>query len=170
MKRILLTVLAVFTFVGLQAREDFEKLPVIENDYLLEVLESHQFVQSNMTEREYLITAFMIANQKRFHTVDMLRIKENLSKMSEQELLVLNGTDFKDPTVSIILSVLVGGLGVDRFYIGDVGLGVAKLLTGGGLGVWWLVDLFLIQKKTKNNNAEDYAETVMINQIATEAE
>ena len=90
--------------------------------------------------------------------------------MSDQELLVLNGTDFKDPTVSIILSVLVGGLGVDRFYIGDVGLGVAKLLTGGGLGVWWLVDLFLIQKKTKNNNAEDYAETVMINQIATEAE
>ena len=88
--------------------------------------------------------------------------------MTNQELLLLNGTDFKDPTISIILSVLVGGLGVDRFYIGDVGLGVAKLITGGGLGIWWLVDLFLIQKKTKDNNAEDYTETVMINQIATE--
>lgn len=88
--------------------------------------------------------------------------------MSNQELLLLNGTDFKDPTISIVLSVLVGGLGVDRFYIGDVGLGVAKLLTCGGLGIWWLVDLFLIQKKTKDNNAEDYTETVMINQIATE--
>jgi TM2 domain-containing membrane protein YozV len=98
----------------------------------------------------------------------MLRIRENLSKMTNQELLLLNGTDFKDPTISIILSVLVGGLGVDRFYIGDVGIGVAKLLTGGGLGIWWLVDLFLIQKKTKDNNAEDYSETMMINQIATE--
>lgn len=168
MKRILLTLLAALAFTSLQAREDFEKLPVIENDYLMEVLEAHQFVQSNMTERDYLITAFMTANQKRFHTVDMLRIRQNLENMSNQELLILNGTDFKDPTVSIILSVLVGGLGVDRFYIGDVGLGVAKLITGGGLGVWWLVDLFLIQKKTKDNNAEDYTETVMINQIATE--
>ena len=168
MKRILLTLLAVFAFTGLQARDDFEKLPVIENDYLLEVLEAHQFVQSSMTERDYLITAFMTANQKRFHTADMLRIRENLTKMSNQGLLVLNGTDFRDPTISLILSVLVGGLGVDRFYIGDVGLGVAKLLTGGGLGVWWLVDLFLIQNKTKDNNAEDYSETVMINQIATE--
>jgi hypothetical protein len=87
----------------------------------------------------------------------------DFSKMSDQELLVLNGTDFKDPTVSIILSVLVGGLGVDRFYIGDVGLGVAKLLTGGGLGVWWLVDLFIIQKKTKKNNSEDLNETMMLN-------
>ena len=168
MKRIILTLLAVFAFTGHQAREDFEKLPVIENDYLLEVLEAHQLVQRSMTERDYLITAFITAYQKRFHTVDMLRIRENLSKMTNQELLLLNGTDFKDPTISNILTVLVGGLGVDRFYIGDVGIGVAKLLTGGGLGIWWLVDLFLIQKKTKDNNAEDYSETMMINQIATE--
>ena len=55
------------------------------------------------------------------------------------------------------------GLGVDRFYIGDIGAGVGKLLTGGGLGVWWLVDLFVIQKKTKKNNSEDLNETMMLN-------
>jgi TM2 domain-containing membrane protein YozV len=43
-----------------------------------------------------------------------------------------------------ILSLLLGSLGIDRFYLGYVGLGVAKLLTGGGLGIWWLVDLILI--------------------------
>lgn len=168
MKRMLLTVLAALTFVGLQAREDNERLPVIENDYLQSVLEAQQFLQSNMSERDFLITSFLTANQKRFHNVDMLRIRKNLENMTDQELLLLNGTDFKDPTISIILSVLVGGLGVDRFYIGDVGLGVAKLLTGGGLGIWWIIDMFLIQKKTKDNNAEDYSETVMINQIAAE--
>lgn len=168
MKRILLTLIAVCAFVGLQAKEDFEKLPIIENTYLQEVLEAHQFVIGSMTQRDYLITAFITENQKRFHTVDMLQIRENLSNLTDQQLLILNGTDFKDPTISLILSVLVGGLGVDRFYIGDVGLGVAKLITCGGLGVWWIVDLFLIQKKTKDNNAEDYSETMMVNQVATE--
>lgn len=58
----------------------------------------------------------------------------------------------KDPTIAIILSVLAGTLGVDRFYIGDVGLGVVKLLTCGGLYVWWIIDIFLIMDKTKEYN------------------
>lgn len=45
--------------------------------------------------------------------------------------------------VAIVLSVHVGWLGVDRFYVGHVGLGVLKLLTCGGVGVWWLVDIVL---------------------------
>lgn len=61
---------------------------------------------------------------------------------------------FKDPTIALILSVIVGSLGIDRFYIGDVGLGVGKLLTCGGAYIWWLVDLFMIQDATKRKNME----------------
>ena len=61
---------------------------------------------------------------------------------------------FKDPTLALILSVLVGSLGVDRFYIGDIGLGVGKLLTCGGAYIWWLIDLFMIQDATKRKNME----------------
>jgi TM2 domain-containing membrane protein YozV len=43
-----------------------------------------------------------------------------------------------------LLSLLLGGLGVDRFYLGKVGTGLAKLFTLGGLGVWALIDLILI--------------------------
>lgn len=58
----------------------------------------------------------------------------------------------KDPTISIILSIIVGSWGIDRIYIGDVGLGIIKLLTCGGCGIWLLIDLFLIMDATKRKN------------------
>lgn len=50
----------------------------------------------------------------------------------------------KDKTTAIILSALVGGLGVDRFYLGYTGMGVLKLLTGGVFGVMWIIDIINI--------------------------
>ena len=43
-----------------------------------------------------------------------------------------------------LLSWFFGTLGIDRFYLGHVGLGVAKLLTFGGCGIWAFVDLVLV--------------------------
>lgn len=43
-----------------------------------------------------------------------------------------------------LLSLLLGVFGADRFYLGKIGTAVAKLLTLGGVGVWWLVDLILV--------------------------
>ena len=47
----------------------------------------------------------------------------------------------KSKTTALILSILVGGLGVDRFYLGYTGMGVLKLLTGGCFGVLWIIDI-----------------------------
>lgn len=43
-----------------------------------------------------------------------------------------------------LLSLLLGGLGIDRFYLGKVGTGILKLITLGGLGLWALIDLVII--------------------------
>ncbi len=50
----------------------------------------------------------------------------------------------KDWLITLILSILVGGLGIDRFYTGSILLGVLKLVTLGGLGLWWLIDLIML--------------------------
>ncbi len=46
--------------------------------------------------------------------------------------------------VALLLSVLAGTLGVDRMYLGQIGLGILKLLTCGGMGIWALIDIILI--------------------------
>ncbi len=50
----------------------------------------------------------------------------------------------KEWMMALILSVLLGSLGVDRFYMGYIGLGILKLVTCGGLGIWALIDIILI--------------------------
>ena len=50
----------------------------------------------------------------------------------------------KSKTTALILSILVGGLGVDRFYLGYTGMGVLKLLTGGCFGILYIIDIINI--------------------------
>lgn len=50
----------------------------------------------------------------------------------------------KNKLTAILLSIFVGGLGIDRFYLGYTGLGIVKLLTLGGFGIWALIDLIML--------------------------
>jgi TM2 domain-containing membrane protein YozV len=50
----------------------------------------------------------------------------------------------KSFSTAVLLSLFLGNLGIDRFYLGYTGLGVAKLLTVGGCGIWGLIDFIMI--------------------------
>src|SRR5574344_1789941 len=50
----------------------------------------------------------------------------------------------KEWLISLILCVLVGELGVHRFYNGKIGTGILQLITIGGLGIWTLIDIIMI--------------------------
>lgn len=86
-------------------------------------------------------------------SIPSVRTRLENTDISESEILALQ-SQMKDPLLSILLSIFIGSLGVDRFYIGDVGLGIGKLLTAGGCGIWWLIDIFLIVDATKQKNLE----------------
>lgn len=52
-----------------------------------------------------------------------------------------------DWLVCLIMSIFFGGLGVDRFMMGQIFMGILKLLTFGGFGIWWFIDIILIATK-----------------------
>lgn len=50
----------------------------------------------------------------------------------------------KSRLVTLLLCLILGGLGVHRFYVGKIGTGLLMLFTLGGFGLWWLIDVILI--------------------------
>lgn len=59
----------------------------------------------------------------------------------------------KNWVVALVLSILVGYVGADRFYLGRGGLGFLKLVTLGGGGLWWIIDIILIATRSARDGA-----------------
>lgn len=98
------------------------------------------------------VDMFMMANNKFFESHQVMQIRERLLQLDDSKWAMIQTMQFKDPTTSLIISIFAGNLGIDRFILGDTGLGVAKLLTCGGLGIWTIVDWFLIMGITREKN------------------
>lgn len=100
------------------------------------------------------VDMFIMTNGKYFEAHQLNLIRERLLAIDESKWAMLSTIQFKDPTTMLIVSIVAGSLGIDRFMIGDTGLGVGKLLTCGGFGIWGIIDWFMIQKSTKEKNME----------------
>ena len=100
------------------------------------------------------VDMFIMTNAKFFESHHVAAIRERLIAMDDSKWALISTIQFKDPTTSLIISILAGALGKDRFMIGDTGLGVGKLLTCGGLGIWTIIDWFMIQSATREKNIQ----------------
>jgi TM2 domain-containing membrane protein YozV len=100
------------------------------------------------------VDMFIMSNGKFFESHQINSIRDRLLSLDESKWTILSTAQFKDPTTTLIVSILAGSLGIDRFIIGDTGLGVGKLLTCGGVGIWTIIDWFMIQKATREKNMQ----------------
>ena len=100
------------------------------------------------------VDQWLAINAKYFPTEQVQYIRQRLEALPEQQLSMLYAISFQDPMMMLIISLFGGSLGIDRFILGQVGLGVGKLLTGGGCGIWTIVDWFLIMDATRQSNAQ----------------
>ena len=98
--------------------------------------------------------SFLSANTANFPSEQLPSLRERLSQLDDSQAnQVIAAANVKNPTTALILSIFLGTLGVDRFYIGHIGLGVAKLLLAWlTFGIWTIVDWFLIINATKKAN------------------
>ncbi len=100
------------------------------------------------------VDMFILSNGKFFESHQINVIRDRLLAIDDSKWVILSTTQFKDPTTSLIVSILAGSFGIDRFMIGDTGLGIGKLLTCGGFGIWAIIDWFMIQTATREKNME----------------
>jgi len=97
-----------------------------------------------------------------FNSTDIPLIKSSLEKIDDAKLVIFQSLNFKSPTVAIVLSLFLGFLGIDRFYIGNVLFGILKLISLGGLGIWTIIDWFLIMGATRKSNLKKFMNQVNI--------
>lgn len=99
------------------------------------------------------IDMFIAVNAENFHTQDLMMIKEKLETMEDEKFILIQGTEFQKPTTIFLISFF---LGIERFWLDDILLGILKLLTFYGCFIWWLVDLISAKDRAKKYNYKKF--------------
>jgi len=107
------------------------------------------------------VDMFIASQGKNFPNDKLMLVKELLSKMDDSKLIVLQSINFKSPTTVTICAFFFGTIGVDRFMLGQVGLGILKLITAGCFGLWTLIDLFTASGRTKKYNFDKLTQAAL---------
>ena len=98
------------------------------------------------------VQQYIMANAKFFPEDSINELKARLSKLSQNQFNAIQGIQLKDPMIMLLLSLFLCSWGIDRFLLKEIGLGIIKLLTAGGCGIWTIVDWFLVMNRTREFN------------------
>ena len=102
-----------------------------------------------------------------FSVFEQMQLTEGMSEQQKFVFQAQYGSVRRDRTLVLLISIFLGYLGIDRFLVGDIGLGVLKLLTGGVCGILWLIDIFLITGRVDDYNRRKAQEIAMFVKINT---
>ena len=91
---------------------------------------------------------FLACNADKFEPAALVSIKEQLERMSDDQIVALASVNYTDPTLILVIAIL---LGWERLFLNDIALGILKILTCYGFGIWWLIDIFTKQKERRQS-------------------
>ena len=98
------------------------------------------------------VDTFIMTNGKYFPSEFIIPLREMLLNADDSKWALIQTIQYKDPTLALVISLVGGSLGIDRFFIGDMGLGIAKLITCGGFGIWSIIVWFFIMDAAREKN------------------
>ena len=108
------------------------------------------------------IDMFLVQNAEKLPKEKVMVLQEALAKLDDSKAMFIQALEFKDPTTILIISILIGAWGIDRFMLGETGLGIAKLLTCGGCYIWWIIDMVNATDRTRQYNYKKLQEALMM--------
>lgn len=123
----------------------------------MEILESKSTVNSGRNEK---IDVFLTVHGSKFFSYQIEDIRRQLMELPDAQLQKVLVQGYKDPTAMFLVSLLGGSLGIDRFMLNDVLLGIIKLITCAGMFIWLVIDWFLIQDMTREYNYKLLTQTI----------
>jgi hypothetical protein len=104
---------------------------------------------------QHKVDMFVGLNHENFNPQDLVTIKQKLEQMDESKIFLMQGTTFQNPTIILLIAIL---LGWERFWLDEIWLGILKIITCGGCGIWWLVDIFTAKDRAKKYNFKRFTE------------
>ena len=95
------------------------------------------------------VDMFIGMNAENFHPQDLQVLSERLEYLPDEKYFFLIGIELQKPSTILLIAIL---LGWERFWLEDIGMGILKILTCYGCGIWWLVDIFSAKDRAKSFN------------------
>lgn len=94
------------------------------------------------------VRQFLAIHGDKFPSSKRFEIESLLTNSSSDSIAIAQGLSYKDRSTTLVLAFLC----FDRFYLGQIGSGILKYITGGGFCIWWLIDLCNTKSRTQEYN------------------
>ena len=99
------------------------------------------------------VDMFLATKAEYFNPIQLSDIRNQLEAMDDDKFVMLSGMELRNPTTILVIAIV---LGWERFFLDDIGLGLLKVLTCYGCGIWWLIDILSAKKRAQDYNYKKF--------------
>lgn len=111
------------------------------------------------------IELFLAQNADKLPHEKLAMVRNALIQLDDAKAISIQTIEFKEPTTILLLAAVAGFFVADRFVLGQVGLGLLKMFTCGGLYIWWIVDIISATRRTKYRNYKELTDALSMHGV-----